>query len=93
MNDIKAVKYLQGLVGRCELQTTISAHYHHKEPSSWALEETWFLTFFGQGSPHHVLPDIILLSQIEELANLAGPLGTKTARDSAVGQPGNVLLT
>lgn len=51
------------------------------------------LTFFSQGSPHDILPNIILLSQVEELADLAGPLGTKTARDSAVGQPGNVLLT
>lgn len=51
------------------------------------------LTFFSQGSPHNILPNIIFFSQIEELADLAGPLGTKTARDGAVGQPGNVLLT
>lgn len=51
------------------------------------------LTFFSQGSPHDILPNIILLSQVEELADLAGPLGTKTTRDSAGGQPGNVLLT
>lgn len=51
------------------------------------------LTFFSQGSPHNILPNIILLGQVEELTDLAGPLGTKAARDSAVGQPGNVLLT
>lgn len=50
------------------------------------------LTLFSQGSPHNILPHIILLSQVEELADLAGPLGSKAARDGAVGQTGNVLL-
>lgn len=51
------------------------------------------LAFLCQGSPHDVLSDIILLSQVEKFADLAGPLGTKAARDGAVGQPWNVLLT
>ena len=50
------------------------------------------ITFFSQGSPHNILPDIILLGQVEELADLAGPLGTQAAGDSAVGEAGNVLL-
>ena len=51
------------------------------------------LTFFSQGSPHNILPDIILLGQVEELADLAGPLGPQAAGHSAVGQAGDVLLT
>ncbi|KAF3852333.1 hypothetical protein F7725_005689 [Dissostichus mawsoni] len=42
------------------------------------------ITFFSQGSPHNILPHIILLGQVEELADLAGPLGTQAAGDSAV---------
>lgn len=51
------------------------------------------LTFLGQGSAHHVLPDIVLLGQVEQLADLAGSLGAQAARHGAVGQSGDVLLT
>lgn len=64
---------------------------------STELKQKYFggtgLTFFSQGSPHNILPNVILFGQVEELADLACPLGTKTARDSAVGQPWDVLLT
>lgn len=53
---------------------------------------TWRLTFLIQGSPHNILSDIILLGQVEELADLAGPFGAEAAGDSAVGQPRDVLL-
>lgn len=51
------------------------------------------LTLFIQGSPHNILPHVIFLGQVEELADLAGPLGTKAARDSGVSQTRNILLT
>ncbi len=76
-----------------------STSHFHISPALGGLishpgEKTAFsLTFFSQGSPHNVLPNVILLGQVEELADLAGSLGTKTARDGAVGQPGNVVLT
>jgi len=61
------------------------------ENQQWKTSSS--LTFFSQRSPHNILPHIILLSQVEELADLASPLGTKTTRDGAVGQTGNILLT
>ena len=51
------------------------------------------LTFFSHRSPHHVLSDVVLLGQVEELADLAGPLGSQAARDGAVGQARDFLLT
>lgn len=51
------------------------------------------LTFLSEGSAHHILPDIILLGQVEELTDPAGSLGTQAARHSAVSQARDVLLT
>ena len=56
------------------------------------LRSSGGLTFFSQWSPHNVLPDIVLLGQVEELADLAGPLGSQAAGHGAVGQAGDVLL-
>ena len=51
------------------------------------------LTLLSQGSSDHILSDIILLGQVEELADLAGPFGSKTAGHGAVGQAWDLVLT
>lgn len=51
------------------------------------------LTLLSQGPSDHVLPDVILLRQVEELADLAGPFGSKTTGHSAVCQSRDVVLT
>lgn len=40
-----------------------------------------------------VLPDIILLGQVEQLADLGGPLGSAHPGLLRVSQPGEVVLT
>jgi len=42
--------------------------------------------------PNNILPNIVLLAQIEELANLGSPLGTETLGQNDVGQPGDLLV-
>lgn len=51
------------------------------------------LTFLSEGSAHHILPHIVLLGQVEQLADPAGSLGAQAARHGAVSQAGDVLLT
>ncbi|MCM8651532.1 hypothetical protein MZO44_15720, partial [Lactiplantibacillus sp. E932] len=48
---------------------------------------------FSERSPDHILPDIILFGQVEELTDPASSFGSQAARDSAISQPRNVLLT
>jgi hypothetical protein len=43
-------------------------------------------------TPNHILADIILLAQVEELANLGGALGSETLGEDDVGEPGDVVL-
>lgn len=43
-------------------------------------------------SPHNVLADVVLLGQIEELADLSRTLGAKTLGEDVVGQAGDVAL-
>jgi hypothetical protein len=42
---------------------------------------------------HNVLPNIILLAQVEELANLGRPLGTQSLGQHHIRQAGDLLLT
>jgi len=44
-------------------------------------------------SSHNILPDVILLRQVEELSDLGRPLGTKALGEGDVGQPGNIIIT
>lgn len=55
--------------------------------------KTWVLTLFIQRFPHNILANIIFLREIEQLADPASSLGTKTTRHSCVCQPRNILLT
>jgi len=50
------------------------------------------LTLFGDGPADHVLPHVVLLGQVEQLADLAGSLGAQAAGDGAVGEARDVLL-
>ncbi len=53
-----------------------------------------FLTFLGrQRSPHNILTDIIFFAEIEQLADLAGSLGSKATGDGCVSQTRDVILT
>lgn len=51
------------------------------------------LTLLIQRLPHNILANVIFLGEIEQLADPAGPLGTKTTGHSCVSQPRNVFLT
>lgn len=52
------------------------------------------LTFFlWEGTPYNVLAHIIILWEVEEFADLACSLGSKTARDSLVCQTWNIHIT
>ena len=46
-----------------------------------------------QGALDNVLPDIVLLGQVEKLPDLGSALGTETSWDSAIGQAGDLSLT
>lgn len=41
---------------------------------------------------HNVLPDIVLLRQVEELPDLGRPLGTETLGKDVLSQPGDLVL-
>ena len=43
-------------------------------------------------SPDDVLADVILLGEVEELADLGRPLGTETLGEDVVGQAGDLVL-
>ena len=43
--------------------------------------------------PDHVLTDVILLGQVEELADLAGPLGPQATGNGLVCQPRDVVVS
>ena len=45
-----------------------------------------------QGALDNVLPDIVLLGQVEKLPDLGSALGTETSWDGAVGQAGDLSL-
>ena len=45
----------------------------------------------GEGPLQHVLAHVVLLAEVEELADLVGPLGSEPARDGDVRQAGNLL--
>lgn len=45
----------------------------------------------GEGALDHVLTHIVLLAQVEQLADLGGTLGAQAAGHGAVGQPGDLL--
>lgn len=47
----------------------------------------------GQGPLDHVLADIVILAQVEELPDLAGTLGSKSPGDGVVGESGDLTLT
>jgi hypothetical protein len=42
--------------------------------------------------PDHVLPNIIILAQVEEPPDLCRPLGTQSLGQNGVGQPGDVVV-
>ena len=44
-------------------------------------------------SPHNILTNIIILSQTEELSDLAGPFGTQTSRNGLVGKAWDLTIT
>jgi len=46
----------------------------------------------GQRATHHKATHIILLPQVEQLADLAGTLGSQATWDGGVGEAGDVLL-
>jgi len=43
-------------------------------------------------TPDNELPDIVLLGQVEELADLGGTLGAETLGEDDIGQSGDILL-
>ena len=47
----------------------------------------------GKGTRNNVLADIIILGQVEQLADVVGSLGTQTTGDSVVGQSWDLLLS
>ncbi len=52
------------------------------------------VTFLGrQRSPHNILTDIVLFAEVEQLADLAGSLGSQTTWNSCVSQARDVTLT
>ena len=46
----------------------------------------------GQGPLDHVLAHVIVLSQVEQLTDLGGTLGSEPAGDGVVGQAGNLSI-
>ena len=42
---------------------------------------------------HNVLPDIVLLRQVEEPSDFGRPLGTKALGEGDIRQPGNIIIT
>ena len=50
------------------------------------------LTLFRHTSPDDILPHVILFRQVEELADLACPLGTQASWYGLVSQSWNILL-
>lgn len=78
--------------------TTIHHSLHEtlyllKTTCSHSAVKRWVLTLFIQRFPHNILANIIFLREIEQLADPASSLGTKTTRHSCVCQPRNILLT
>lgn len=42
---------------------------------------------------HNVLPDIVLLAEVEQLPDLSNSLGSETARRGSVGQSGDLSFS
>lgn len=75
-------------------------HHHHTHLQHHGGDEALdlgslglgFLSLFASdGALDHILTHIVLLAQVEQLANLGGTLGAQAAGHRAVGQPGDLL--
>ena len=47
----------------------------------------------GKGTRNNVLANIVIFGQVEQLANVVGPLGTQATGDGIVGQTRDILLS
>jgi len=73
----------------------MSTHLEHNggdETLDLGCLEALFLSFLlWKWTLDHVLSNIILLCQVEQLADLGGSLGSQSARNGHVGQSGDFL--
>lgn len=78
---------------RCDCKTYLQDDWGDQTLDSGGLESLLLAFLQCQWALDDVLADIILLAEIEELADVASALGSETTWNVDVGQSGNLLLT
>jgi len=82
------------LLERMQVTATLETLWRHQPLDLWGLEVRPGILLLRALNlpPHNILPDVVLLCQVEEFSDLGRPLRAESLWESDIGQPFDLLL-